>query len=427
MQITTQITGDLLEMHVAGRLDNESSEHLNAAVDDVIRQGRHSVVIHLTEVNYVSSAGLGALIRAYKQFQAVRGFFGVASASPGVAEVIQLTGLTKLLMCDVDALHRSAPSNNTTVMPTFRIGAAAGMQFEIYDVAPEARLTCRTYGDPARLSNGYSARDCRNIAFPTDTLGLGLGAFGPDFGECAPRFGEFLAVAGGAAQQPTLASGKPDYQLAAGRYVPSVQTLYGLTCTGPLSQMIRFEPAEAARRIPFSDLVEQCLLQLDAPQGAMVFLAESAGLVGAQLRRSPAAVEPSRASMLTHPEIRRWLSFTPERSFPHTLTLVVGVASRGAPEGSAAALAPLVRPLRPDGAVWGHFHAAVFSYRPFKKRKLDLQETVAALYENEDLQGVLHLLHDDRAISGGGESEFLNGACWLGPIDRVTAEGGPAT
>ena len=37
----------------------------------------------------------------------------------------------------------------------------------------------------------------------------------------------------------------------------------------------------------------------------------------------------------------------------------------------------------------------------------------------EDLQAVLHLLHDDREITGGGESEFVRGACWVGPIANV--------
>lgn len=421
MKITTLTVNDFFEMRVEGRLDNESAEHLTAAVNDAMRQGRHSVVVHLEGVDYVSSAGLGALVRAYKQFKSVRGFFGVGSASPVVAETIRLTGLATLLLCKLDAVKETPPSHAATVMPTFRVATAAGMDLEIYDLRPGAKLECRMWGDPSRLEGGYSRGDCRPVPFAADVLGLGLGAFGRDFPECAPHFGEFLAVAGCVAQQPPQGLDKPDYQLIAGDYVPNVQMLYGLTCSGSPAQMIRFESTHATRRVSFSDLVEQCLSQTDESQAAMVFLAESAGLVGARLQRSPAEVEEQSRSRFTHPEIRRWLSFTPERAFPRTLALVVGVASRGAPVGDAAALGPMLRPLRPSGDIWGHFHAAVFSYRPFKKRKLDLTETVASLYENEDLQSVLHLLHDDREISGGGESEFVSGACWVGPIGAVTS------
>jgi hypothetical protein len=98
-----------------------------------------------------------------------------------------------------------------------------------------------------------------------------------------------------------------------------------------------------------------------------------------------------------------------------SLVLVAGVAARPARAGS---LAPLLRPLAPDrGDLAGHFHAAAFSYRPLPHgAALDLKTTVGTLFEAETLQGVLHLLHDDRPIAGAGESEFARGACWFSPI-----------
>ena len=64
----------------------------------------------------------------------------------------------------------------------------------------------------------------------------------------------------------------------------------------------------------------------------------------------------------------------------------------------------------------GHFHAAAFRFRPLRKGIIDLGETVAKLFEPEQLLGVLHLLNDDRGVSGAGESEFVTGACWIGPL-----------
>jgi hypothetical protein len=93
------------------------------------------------------------------------------------------------------------------------------------------------------------------------------------------------------------------------------------------------------------------------------------------------------------------------------------------PAGEAAALAPHVRPMSPSSDIQGHNHAAVFSYRPLKKRRLNLHDTVLNLFDSEDLQAVLHLLHDDRAISGGGESQLVSGACWTSPLTLVEAEG----
>jgi len=54
---------------------------------------------------------------------------------------------------------------------------------------------------------------------------------------------------------------------------------------------------------------------------------------------------------------------------------------------------------------------------------IDLKTSVRGLFEGGGLQGVLHLLKDDREFAGAGESEFLRGACWVAPIQSITAQG----
>jgi hypothetical protein len=54
--------------------------------------------------------------------------------------------------------------------------------------------------------------------------------------------------------------------------------------------------------------------------------------------------------------------------------------------------------------------------------ELDLKQTVAALFENQHLQGLLHLLGDYREPAGLGESEFVRGACWIGSLVSTTTE-----
>lgn len=416
MKIDTEDHGDLLEMRVAGRLDNEWAGHLTDVIDEAVRQGSHSIVLDLSDVAYVSSAGIGALVRAYKQLQSIRGFFGVGIAPPQVAEVIKMTGLAKMLLCDMAEVRSRASSGSfrSTMQPMFRVAAEGGMNFELYDVEPKASLTCEVIGDPARFSKeSYHEQHCRKLDFGNDVLGLGLGALGSAFAESQGRFGEFLAAAGAVAQQPAGAA-KPDFQIEQGKLDPHVQTAYGLRCRGSMRQHQRFEPAEEGQRIALSKLVKKSLDLNDSNLAGLVYVAETSGLIGATLRRSPNA--PATASRLSHPEIRSWLSFSPERTFGHTLTLIVGVASRGAP---SAELAPLLRPMGSGSDIYGHFHAAVFSYRPFKKRKLEMADVVGTLFESEDLQTVMHLLNDDREITGGGESEFIRGACWLSSITTV--------
>jgi hypothetical protein len=94
------------------------------------------------------------------------------------------------------------------------------------------------------------------------------------------------------------------------------------------------------------------------------------------------------------------------------LALIVGVAGRAVDEE----LQPFLRPLQQGNELQGHFHAAVFPYRPLPKGMLALHDTVHELFRNDAPQSVLHLLADDRPIEGVGETELMRGACWFGPL-----------
>ena len=76
----------------------------------------------------------------------------------------------------------------------------------------------------------------------------------------------------------------------------------------------------------------------------------------------------------------------------------------------------MLRPLEGGSGTAGHFHAAAFSYRPLQKGRIDLKTTVKSVFEAQTLQGVLHLLGDDREIVAAGQSEFVRGSCWVSPI-----------
>jgi hypothetical protein len=313
------------------------------------------------------------------------------------------------------------PGGDATVQPSFRIAAVGGLGLAIYDLSPTEKLQCRVWGDAEGLTTSRSAEHGTwRVQFPGNSFGLGVGAFGRDNADCAARHGELVAVAGGVAVQPTPEGGKADYQVASGGFVPQPNLLYGLSFAGEFSQMIRFESQAIEGRTGLSALIDQGLQISGAGLAGVAIVAEAAGLIGAKLRWSPVSANGRSSATFSHPEIRKWFSFTSEHIFPHSLVVIAGIAARGMPQGAAAALAPLLRPLSPYSDVCGHFHAAVFSYRPLKKRRLNLRETVLDLFDNEELQAVLHLLHDDRAISGSGESELVSGACWIGPIDQVT-------
>jgi anti-anti-sigma factor len=408
MEIRKQRVGDVLELEIQGRLDGYWADHLAQSFDDAIREGARNLRVNLSGVSYLSSAGIRVLVRAHKQLRAVQGSFSVSAPSEAVRSILQLTGLMGLFIPAVAPGLKASPSGA-------RILEKENIRFEVTSLNPEARLSCRVIGDPAQLlGDRFREEDCRSVAFSKSSFGLGLGAFGSSFADCAGRFGEFLAVGGAVTYLPADGTNVPDYMLAAGTFIPHIQVLYSILCEGDFQMVAHFERKDTGSAPNLGKIVDGCFEIAGSETLGIVMVAESAGLIGTALQRSP-ALRDSESALFAFPQVREWLSFTAEPVYTRALTLVVGVAARTAPRR----LVPLLRPLG-QSELAAHFHAAAFSYRPVKKRELDLQATTANLFEAEGPQALLHLLNDNREITGAGESQFARGTCWMGPISDVT-------
>lgn len=413
MEITKQKIDDIVELRIKGRLDAYWADHVANALAEVIREGTHKIKLNMSEVNYLSSAGIRVLLQFYKQLKGIQGLFVVTNPSEPVKTILELAGFGTLLFSE------TAPTTEGVVkQEILRELDRENATFKIYESEPGTPLKCRAVGNPVLLIGcNFCDEKSQTMMFPDSTFAIGVGAFGNSFEDCRERFGEFLAVAGAAVYLPTDGTNVPDYFAASGTFIPKLNVLYCLACEGAFSQMARFETKEAGGAATLTEIVDACLEIAGTEFAGIVMVAESAGLMGAALRRPPVLWE-SNAAPFAHPEIQEWLSFTAERAYTRSLALVVGAAARAERQG----LVSMMRPLGKESFPTGHFHAAVFPYRPMKKGEMDLKTTVSALFETESIQAVLHLIHDDRNIVGAGQSEFIRGACWISPISEISVE-----
>src|SRR5215470_19731007 len=145
MEITEQPLGAQLEVRVKGRLDSSWADPLALRLEEAIRGGMHQIILNLSEVTYLSSAGIRVLLKFYKQLQGIQGSFIVSNPSEPVKTVLDLAGLRTLLFTGA-ALSPTTTRAQETVRRVEREHAT----YEIFEYAPGASLTCRTIGN-ARL------------------------------------------------------------------------------------------------------------------------------------------------------------------------------------------------------------------------------------------------------------------------------------
>ena len=424
MEIQKTGSDDLLQVTVQGPLDNESAQHFRNEIESSTREGWHRIIVDLGAVNYLSSAGIAALLSAKQQIDRLNGLFGIFNLSPEVTATLSQVKLLDQLLCDPRSakLEQRAGSMTMALSDTTRFAREDGVDLEIYPIDSPQPVTCRIFGNPDVLhGNNDVSLSAPPIKFQPGQIGIGIGTLHDASDEDDRRLGELLAVGGAIAQSPKTNGSLPDYSLAQGDFVPHARFLYGIQCQGTLPTLIRFEPSEPGDHIRLSTFIRQALQQTNGKAAAFSILADCAGLVGAQIRQTPNSSIESLGNRFEVPAIRRWLSFTPEMVYRRNLALIIGIAA-AADWQPDSPLRPFLRPLGNEPDLLGHFHAAVFPYQPMKKRTLRLQPTVTGLFEMGAIEDVLHLIHDQRPISGAGESELLSGACWMGELNQVEAE-----
>jgi anti-sigma B factor antagonist len=81
---------------VSGRIDSSNASELDSALSDVTDNGRHNIVLDLSGIDYMSSAGLRAIVGSYRECRSHGGDVRIANPSERMAEVFDLAGLTAI-------------------------------------------------------------------------------------------------------------------------------------------------------------------------------------------------------------------------------------------------------------------------------------------------------------------------------------------
>lgn len=107
VDINVSHSGKATLIEVSGRVDSMSAHELGKAFESEIASGHVSVVLDLSQVDYMSSAGLREIVTAFKNLRKKSGDLRIAEPSDRVREVLEFSGL--------DSVFRIFPSQAAAV------------------------------------------------------------------------------------------------------------------------------------------------------------------------------------------------------------------------------------------------------------------------------------------------------------------------
>ena len=91
---------------VSGRVDHQTAPDLEKALRAIVDEGRHNIVVDLTDVSYISSAGLKALQATAKAARGglIAGDVRLVGLKPNIKEIFDTIGFTQLFKIYNDPL-----------------------------------------------------------------------------------------------------------------------------------------------------------------------------------------------------------------------------------------------------------------------------------------------------------------------------------
>jgi anti-sigma B factor antagonist len=96
MNITESKTANIVTLSLSGRLDTTTAKAFEDRILAHIDSGERRIVIDLTGLEYISSAGLRVFLRAAKRLDSAQGRIALCALAEPVREVFDIAGFISI-------------------------------------------------------------------------------------------------------------------------------------------------------------------------------------------------------------------------------------------------------------------------------------------------------------------------------------------
>lgn len=96
LSIATRTVGAVDIVSIGGEVDINTASQLSVSLLSLIAAGHTRLVLDLSDVSFIDSAGLGVLISAQRRLRALDGSLDVVTARPLVQKMFHITALDRV-------------------------------------------------------------------------------------------------------------------------------------------------------------------------------------------------------------------------------------------------------------------------------------------------------------------------------------------
>ena len=97
-EITEEKIAEGIRFTIRGRVNSDNADELQEILEKALNEGHKKIVLHMFWVDFLSSAGIRVLLKAYQDANTAGGKFGIEMPSQKVKNVLGMTALEELLI-----------------------------------------------------------------------------------------------------------------------------------------------------------------------------------------------------------------------------------------------------------------------------------------------------------------------------------------
>ncbi|MBP7828398.1 MAG: STAS domain-containing protein [Kiritimatiellae bacterium] len=419
MNITAQQADRVLHLILEGRLDAFGSGELAAGLKQDLVADTVCLLLDMSLVDYISSAGVRVLLSTHKELARRGGALVLAGLQEYCREVLEVTGFADVLpqfdnveKARVGARRIALRQHNRENWDRLETAALEHGSVRIMNAG----------GGPGAVEVLGDVRDVLHARVTTDQLlskrffeteySIGLGGLGRAPEDFFEIMGEMITIGGTMVWLPTDGHDTPDFLIPkADKGHVMIRTGYNISLAGGFDEFIVFESRDAAGAT-ISQLY-RALFQLARRRRpdfkgllGLALRAQAVAVYGSGVLRSPVApLAPANGGLITDPSnIGDWMACDREPRHRNVTMLMCGVGADLTGSLDAFDAAELNKAFYLHPANIGartellHNHAVLFKEQPFPDRPTDLEDEIHRVVQDGEFVDMRHLL-DNSAIT----------------------------
>jgi anti-anti-sigma factor len=98
LQVTQEIKDGVCRFFAKGRVDSNNADELEEKIINLINEGFKTIVLNMSQVEYLSSIGIRVVLKIYKITKEQGGTFNIEKPSDIVRNVLGMVALEEMLV-----------------------------------------------------------------------------------------------------------------------------------------------------------------------------------------------------------------------------------------------------------------------------------------------------------------------------------------